>query len=85
MYLCDLAIIFAYVFMEFLIIPVGMIFGARNSPSWWDLLAGFRSHLGTTKSYQSASYPIADMVELIPESSPSASNNIPPAVSDSHH
>ena len=32
-YHCDIAIIFTYVFMEFLIDPVGMIFGARNAPS----------------------------------------------------
>ena len=31
----DLAIVFAYVFEEFLIIPVGMIFGSRSSPSFW--------------------------------------------------
>jgi hypothetical protein len=31
-------IIFAAVFVEFLIIPIGTIFGARNSPSFFTLL-----------------------------------------------
>jgi hypothetical protein len=30
----DIAIVFAFVFQEFQCIPVGTVFGARNSPSW---------------------------------------------------
>ena len=82
-YHCDMAIVFAYVFMEFLLIPVGMIFGARNSPSWWDILAEWRSHLGTTKDYSTASFPIVDNVQLIPEPPDEVRAAIPIAIADS--
>jgi hypothetical protein len=34
-----LGIVFAFVFMEFLFIPIGMVFGAHNSLSWWCLVS----------------------------------------------
>lgn len=43
----DLAIVFSYVFEEFLIIPVGFIFGGRSSPSFWCTLAELRAHLAS--------------------------------------
>ena len=61
----DLAIVFASVFCEFLMIPVGMIFGARNSPAWWCIPAELRAHLGATKDYSDAGpLPLADSVKL---------------------
>ena len=69
-YHCDVAIVFTYVFMEYLLIPIGMIFGARNSPSWFDIMAEWRSHLGTTKDYSNAKYEIVDLVQLVPEPTP---------------
>jgi hypothetical protein len=40
----DAGVLFASVFMEFLIIPVGTIIGARNSPSFFTLLSEMRAH-----------------------------------------
>ncbi len=47
LYHLDLAIVFAYVFQEFLIIPVGFIFGGRSSLSFWCTLAELRAHLAS--------------------------------------
>ena len=41
------AIAFAYVFSEFLVIPVGMIFGARNSPSYFCVTSELRAHVAS--------------------------------------
>jgi hypothetical protein len=84
-YHCDIAIIFAYVFMEFLIVPVGMIFGARNAPSWWDIMANWRSHLGTTKDYSNEQYDIVNQVQLVPDLTDADRANIPKAVADSQN
>jgi hypothetical protein len=43
-----LAPVFAYVFQEFLIVPVGNIFGSRSAPSWFTTIAELRA---TTTSY----------------------------------
>ena len=81
----DLAPAFSHVFMELLIIPVGMIFGSRSSPSFWDLIANWRTHLGTTKDCSACHFDIADKVTLEPPSEPAALAAIPPAVADSHN
>jgi hypothetical protein len=36
---------FAYVFDEFLIVPVGQVFGSRNAPSFYCVLADLREVL----------------------------------------
>lgn len=84
-YHCDIGIAFAYVFLEFLLIPIGMIFGARNSPSWWDILAEWRSHLGTTKDYTGIPLPMADNVQLVPDMTAAERAAIPPAIADSQN
>ena len=61
----DIAIAFTYVFMEFLMIPVGMIFGAHNSPSWWCVPAKLRAHAAAVLSYQSADLPLAEQVQFV--------------------
>lgn len=43
----DAALAFAYVFEDFVIIPVGMIFGARNSPPYFCLVSELRAHVAT--------------------------------------
>jgi hypothetical protein len=84
-YHCDIAIIFAYVFMEFLIIPVEMIFGACNAPSWWDIMANWHSHLGTTKDYSNKQYDIVNQVQLVPDLTNTKQAIIPPAIADSQN
>jgi hypothetical protein len=44
----DLAIAFAYVFLEFLIIPVGQVFGSRSAPSFFSLTSDIRAWIATT-------------------------------------
>jgi hypothetical protein len=48
----DVAAAFSCVFLYFLIIPVGMIFGARNSPSFFCRLAELKAHLGAVGNYK---------------------------------
>ena len=40
----DVAIVSGYVVMEFVIVPVGEIFGAKSSPSYWCVPAEIRAH-----------------------------------------
>jgi hypothetical protein len=44
----DLAIAFAYVFSNFLIIPVGQVFGSRSAPSFFSLTSDLRAYIATT-------------------------------------
>ena len=66
----DIAIVFAFVFAEFLCIPVGSVFGARNSPSWWCILAEVRAHLAACGDFSGTPPLLAARVELAPEPSP---------------
>jgi len=60
----DIAIVFAYVFQRFLMIPVGMIFGSRNSPSWFCLFSELRAHMSAV-GYNDAGYcPREQMTDL---------------------
>jgi hypothetical protein len=71
--------------MEFLIIPVGMIFGACNAPSWWDIMANWHSHLGTTKDYSNEQHDIIDQVQLVPDLTNAERAIIPPAIANSQN
>ena len=44
----ELAIAFAYVFQEYLLIPVGQVFGSRSAPSFYCLLADVRQAIAAT-------------------------------------
>jgi hypothetical protein len=66
----DIAIVFAFVFGEFLCIPVGSVFGAQNSPSWWCILAELRAHLAACGDFSQTPLLLAAHVELAPELSP---------------
>ena len=58
----DAATAFAYVFQEFLLIPVGQVFGGRNSPSFWCIPAELRAHLADCLDYSARPFPMeADM------------------------
>jgi hypothetical protein len=41
----ELAVVFAYVFQELLIVPVGNIFGSQNAPSWFTTPAEIGAHM----------------------------------------
>ena len=81
----DLAVAFAYVFMEFLIIPVGQIFGSRNAPSFWCMPAELRAHLAAVMDYSQDDLPLADSVRIPEESSAEEKAKIVQAVPDAIH
>jgi len=68
----DAMLAFASVFLEFLILPVGTIFGARNSPSFFCLLSETRSHVASNSTYRPNDEPenlsaLARRVRLVPD------------------
>jgi hypothetical protein len=82
----DMAVVFAYIFMEFLIIPIGTIFGARNSPSNFCLLAELRAFIGNNKNFrEDSATPLTDDLSLVPDMTPVQRELIPRAVADSIH
>jgi hypothetical protein len=44
----DMAVVFAYIFSEFLIIPVGQVFGSRSAPSYFSLMSDVRAEVAST-------------------------------------
>ena len=57
----DIAAAFAYVWGDWLIISVGVIFGARNSPGWFCLISELRAHLAAV----SPSLPSSPLLPLV--------------------
>jgi hypothetical protein len=64
MYHPDIGIVFGVVLMEFLCIPVGTIFGALYSPSWWCIVMEVRAHLAACGDFSDSPMHLADRVEL---------------------
>jgi hypothetical protein len=86
----DAMVVFASVFEEFLIIPVGTIVGARNSPSFFCLLSELGSHLSFNGTFRDNDKltnmtPLAQRIRLVPPLTPREESQIVPAVADSRH
>jgi hypothetical protein len=83
----DIAVVFASVFMEYLIIPVGSIFGSRFGPSWWCILGELRAHLSTYLSSQPPSplLPLSSRVRLVAPPTLRQKAQLIPAVADTIH
>jgi hypothetical protein len=81
----DLGVCYAYVFEEFRIIPVGMIFGSGDSPSWFGTTAEPRTHMGATRDYTSAHLPVADSVQLPPPPTEAEIAGFVQATADAEH
>jgi hypothetical protein len=79
----DLAICFAYVFGEFLIIPVGQVFGSRLAPSFFSLLSNLRAAVASSHDLLS-SFPPPDLAVAaeLPAIPPNLSDLITPAIAD---
>lgn len=82
--------LFASVFCEFLIFPVGTIFGARNSPSFFCLLSESRAHIASTAIFRSNDDPdhlteLAQRVRLVPDLTDRERRALVPAVVDARH
>jgi hypothetical protein len=81
----DMAVCYAYIFEEFLVIPIGMIFGAGDSPSWFGTMAERRTNMGATRDYRSAHLSVADSVRLPPPPTEAEIVAFVQAVADSVH
>ena len=84
----DLALVFAYVFTDFLIIPVGQVFGSRSAPSYFSLTSDIRAYVATTRDLTSdrplAALAAAAQVQPLPAQwSPSLL--LAPALADTAH
>lgn len=60
----DLAVVFAYVFQELLLVPVGNIFGSRNAPAWFTTPAEIRAHMANRLQYEEDRYELARSLRL---------------------
>ena len=61
----QIAIVYAMVFMEFLIIPTGLIFGAKNSPSMYMIPGELRAHIAAVaKVFDQVMTELASRVEI---------------------
>jgi hypothetical protein len=75
----DLAVVFAYVFLDHLIIPVGQVFGSRSAPSCFSLLSDLRAEVASTVDLTTDGRPLehlaqtATIAPLPPEWNPSLS------------
>ncbi len=77
----EMAILFAYVFGPFLIIPVGQVFGSRSAPSFFSLASDIRADLATTGTLMEnyPLHPMAAEIELPELPDPS---ELVPAIAD---
>jgi hypothetical protein len=71
--------------MEFLIIPVGMIFGSRSSPSFFQILAELRSRLADVADLTALPAALADKITLPPKPTAAEIASFAPAVADDCH
>ena len=60
----DIAVAYAYVWGRWLVIPIGLIFGGRNSPGWFCILSELRAFLATHSPYV-ATTPVHPLVDRI--------------------
>ena len=59
-----MGIVFAQVFQEFLMIPSGLIFGSKSSPSWYMLPAELRAHIAAAGDFSDLSTELSDRIVL---------------------
>jgi hypothetical protein len=81
---------FCSVFCEFLLVPIGTIFGGRNSPSFFCLFSETRSHVASNGVFRPNDDPenlsaLARQVRLVPAPTERERHALVPAVADSHH
>ena len=61
----DIANAYAYVFRNYLVVPIGAIFGGRDSPGYFCMVSELRSLASThLSSLANASHPISDSVQF---------------------
>jgi hypothetical protein len=84
LYTPELAIVFAYVFGQYVLIPVGQVFGSRSAPSYFSLLSDIRAYVATCADLITGYplYPLVAAAELPPEPDPAS---LAPAIADSYN
>jgi hypothetical protein len=82
LYTPGLAIVFAYVFGQYLLISVGQVFSSRSAPSYFSLLSDIRAYVATCADLITGYplHPLAAAVKLPSEPGPTS---LAPAVADS--
>ena len=80
-----MGVVFAQIFQEFLMIPCGLIFGAKSSPAWYMLPAELRSHLASAGDYGALSSALAKEIELPPQLTPRQKSRLASATADQRH
>ena len=79
----DVAVAFAYVFSDHLIVPVGQVFGSRNAPSFYCVLADLREVLAACR----VDVPPEELHALVQKCTIAIDSSTPlsMAPADSHH
>jgi hypothetical protein len=78
----DMAILWATVFQEFLVIPCGMIFGGRNSPSFYMIPGELRAHVASASDFSPITTDLSESIVLATPPSPRAALQIVRATPD---
>jgi hypothetical protein len=81
LYAPDMAIIFAYVFGPFVIIPVGMVFGARSAPSFFSMASHICADIATTGDLH-LNQPLHALTQNLTLPEPPHSNDLTSAMTD---
>jgi hypothetical protein len=67
-----MAILWATVFQDFLVIPCGMIFGGRNSPSFYMIPGELRAHVASVSDFGPITTDLSESILLATPPSPRA-------------
>ena len=70
----DMAILWATVFQEFLVIPCGMIFGGRNSPSFYMIPGELRAFVASASDFGTITTELSESIVLATSPSPRAAH-----------
>jgi hypothetical protein len=81
LYSPEMAILFAYIFGQYLIIPVGQVFGSRSAPSFFSLTSDIRADLATTGSLVE-NFDLHPQARDIEIPSPPDPTELSPAIAD---
>jgi hypothetical protein len=81
LYSPEMAVLFAYVFGPYLIIPVGQVFGSRSAPSFFSLASDIRADLATTGTLLE-NYPLQPLAQNIQLPPKPLAHELVPALAD---
>jgi hypothetical protein len=84
LYSPEMAVLFAYVFGQYLIIPVGQVFGSRSAPSFFSLASDIRADLATTGTLVE-NYPLEALATTIELPALPRKADLVPAIADDIH